>query len=117
MFLEVLNRILMAIEEEALKEMKPCERCEAGLIRYGRERRKIRTLVGSVKVLRVRLHFQGCGRDSYPLDEAIGFRGRRGDDCWGEGEGIMGGSGGQLREDSRIFEEIHGVRGESAEDI
>lgn len=73
MFLEVLKRILKAIEEEALKEMKSCERCGAGLIRYGHEERKIRTLVGSVKVLRVRLHCQGCGQDSYPLDESIGL--------------------------------------------
>jgi len=78
MFLEVLKRILKAIEEEALKEMKLCQRCGAGLIRYGREERKIRTLVGGVKVLRVRLHCQGCGQDGYPLDEAIGLEGGEG---------------------------------------
>jgi hypothetical protein len=75
MFLEVLKRILKEIEEEALRERKQCERYGAGLIRYGREERKIRTLVGSAKVLRVRLHCQGCGQDSYPLDEAIGLEG------------------------------------------
>ena len=72
-FLEVLMRILKAIEEEALKKMKRCERCGACLIRYGHEERKIRTLVGSVKVLRVRLHCQGLGQDSYPLGESIGL--------------------------------------------
>lgn len=72
MFLEVLKRILGVIEERALKEMKLCERCGGRLIRYGREGRKIRTLVASLKVLRVRLHCQGCGQDRYPLDEAIG---------------------------------------------
>jgi hypothetical protein len=62
--------------------------------------RAIRALVGKVKVLRVRLHCQGCGQDSYPLDEAIGLEGgerrERGDDNWGEGEGLVGGCRGQL---------------------
>jgi len=73
MFLEVLKRILKEIEEEALREGKQCKRCGVDLIRYGREEKKIRTLVGSTKIFRVRLHCPGCGEDNYPLDEAIGL--------------------------------------------
>ena len=74
-FLEVLKRILGEIEQEALSEGKPCKRCGVDLIRYGREEKRIRTLVGSARILRVRLHCPGCGEDSYPLDEAIGLEG------------------------------------------
>jgi hypothetical protein len=42
-------------------------------VRNGREARRIKTLVGEVKVNRVRLGCQGCGEENYPLDEAMGL--------------------------------------------
>ena len=77
-FLEILKRILERIEEERLQEGRRCSRCGGKLIRYGRQVKKIRTLVGSVKIARVRLHCCECGQDSYPMDKAIGLEGKEG---------------------------------------
>lgn len=54
-FLGVLKRVTMEIEEDALKGEKFCEKCGLVLVRNGRERRKIKTLVGAVELNRVRL--------------------------------------------------------------
>jgi hypothetical protein len=42
-------------------------------VRNGREARRIKTLVGEVKVDRVRLRCQGCREEIYPLDQAMGL--------------------------------------------
>lgn len=72
-FLEVLKRVLREIEEEALKGVSGCRRCGSVLVRNGHEPKRIKTLIGTVQVDRVRLRCQGCGEDIYPLDEAIGL--------------------------------------------
>jgi hypothetical protein len=72
-FLGVLKRVMREIEEDVLKREKFCEKCGLVLVRNGRERRKIKTLVGAVELNRVRLRCQGCCEDIYPLDEAIGL--------------------------------------------
>ena len=72
-FLKVFREILVRIEQEALQEMGRCERCGDVLVRNGHEEKKIRTLLGSIRISRVRLRCQGCGQERYPLDEAIGL--------------------------------------------
>ena len=72
-FLEVLKRVMMEIEEDVLKGARFCEKCRLVLVKNGREGRKIKTLVGAVEVNRVHLRCRGCEEDIYPLDEAIGL--------------------------------------------
>jgi hypothetical protein len=72
-FLGVLEKVMLEIEREVLKGKRQCGRCGAVLVRNGREARRIKTLVGEVKVNRVRLRCQGCGVENYPLDEAMGL--------------------------------------------
>jgi hypothetical protein len=72
-FLGVLEKVMLEIEREVLKRERQCERCGAVLVRNGREARRIKTLVGEVKVNRVRLRCQGCGVENYPLDQAMGL--------------------------------------------
>jgi len=79
-FLEVLRRVLREIEEEALKGMSSCGRCGCLWVRKGHEPKRVKTLIGTVRVDWVRLRCQSCGEDIYPLDEAIGLA---------DGEGMM----------------------------
>jgi len=54
-FLKVFRQLLVKIEQEALQEMERCERCGDVLVRNGHEEKKIRTLLGSIRISRVRL--------------------------------------------------------------
>jgi formylmethanofuran dehydrogenase subunit E len=72
-FLRVLERVMLEIEREVLKRERRCERCGMLLVRNWRDARRIKTLVGEVKVNRVRLRCQGCGEENYPLDQAMGL--------------------------------------------
>jgi RNase P subunit RPR2 len=72
-FLKVFRQILVRIEAEALEKLKRCERCGEVLVHNGHEDKKIRTLLGSMRIARVRLCCQSCGEERYPLDEAIGL--------------------------------------------
>lgn len=72
-FLEVLKRAILEIEEETLKKMKLCRNCGQVLLKNGRETKKIKTLVGTVEVKRARFRCQRCKEDIYPLDKAIGM--------------------------------------------
>lgn len=71
--MRVLEKVMLEIEREVLKRERRCERCGMLLVRNGREARRIKTLVGEVKVNRVRLRCQGCGGENYPLDQAMGL--------------------------------------------
>lgn len=71
--MEVLKRVMAEIEQEALQEAKQCESCGSVLVRNGQEKKKIKTLVGTVELNRVRLRCPKCQQDSYPLDQAIGL--------------------------------------------
>jgi len=73
LFLEVLRRVMVEIEQEALKELERCESCGSILVKNGQESKKIKTLVGTVKIKRVRLRCPRCQEDSYPLDKVIGL--------------------------------------------
>ena len=72
-FLGVLKRVMVEIEREAFRGAKLCKKCGGGLVKNGEERRKVKTLIGTVEVNRVRLRCQGCEEDIYPLDEALGL--------------------------------------------
>jgi hypothetical protein len=72
-FLGVLEKVMLEIEREVLKRERRCERCGMVLVRNGREVRRIKTLVGEVKMNRVRLRCRGCGEENYPLDRAMGL--------------------------------------------
>jgi RNase P subunit RPR2 len=72
-FLGVLEKVMLEIEREVLKRERRCKRCGVLLVRNGREAKRIKTLVGEVKVNRVRLRCQGCGDENYPLDQAMGL--------------------------------------------
>ncbi len=68
-FLKVFRQILVRIEQEALEEIERCERFGEVLARNGREVKKIRALLVSLRVARDGLCCQGCGEERYPLDE------------------------------------------------
>ena len=53
--------------------MSGCGRCGYLLVKNGHEPKRIKTLIAMVQVDRVRLRCQSCGKDIYPLDEAMGF--------------------------------------------
>lgn len=72
-FVEVFKGVLKEIEDEALKGEQHCERCGLVLVRNGQEVKEIKTLLGTVKVRRVRLRCQRCKMDWYPLDAALGL--------------------------------------------
>lgn len=74
-FIEILNKVMEEIEEEAIKSKGLCRKCGQPLVRNGSEPRKIKTLLGSLEVKRVRLRCKCCGEEIYPLDEAIGLEG------------------------------------------
>lgn len=74
-FKEALNKVLKEIEEVAIKDSGVCRECGATLVRNGSDAKKIKTLVGAVKVTRVRLRCQRCGKETYPLDTAICLEG------------------------------------------
>lgn len=68
-----MERVILEIEREILKGERRCERCGLVLVRNGQEIKRTKTLVGEVEIRRVRLRCPGYGRDSYPLDEAMGM--------------------------------------------
>jgi hypothetical protein len=72
-FLGVLKRVMLEIEREVLRRERRCQGCGAVLVRNGREARRIKTLVGEVKVDRVHLRGQKCREEIYPLDQAMGL--------------------------------------------
>jgi hypothetical protein len=72
-FKEVFKELLRRIEKEVMKEDKVCEECGSFLVKNGSESKKIRTLIGVIKIKRVRLRCKKCKKDIYPLDEAIGL--------------------------------------------
>lgn len=73
--IEVLKRVIREIEEEAIKSNGFCKRCGLPLVKNGSEPKKMKTLLGTLRIDRVRLRCQRCKRDIYPLDEAIGLKG------------------------------------------
>ena len=72
-FLEVFKRVMEQIERQGLKRVRRCKRCGRVLVRNGKERKEIKTLVGTVRINRVRLRCQRCRQDIYPLDQALGL--------------------------------------------
>jgi len=77
-FLDILKKILKEIEAEAVSHQDRCEKCGGLLVKNGHEFKQIRTLVGALRYRRIRLRCRGCGKESYPLDGAIGLEGRDG---------------------------------------
>jgi len=61
-FLRVFRQILVRIEAEVLEGKKQCERCGEVLVHNGHEDKKIRTLLGSIRVARVPLRCQSSGK-------------------------------------------------------
>jgi len=72
-FLWVFKRVMKEIEEEGIRRAKFCERCGLVLVKNDQEAKKIKTLIGTMAVHRVRLRCQRCQEDIYPLDRAIGL--------------------------------------------
>ncbi len=72
-FLGILGRVMEGVEEEALRKRRRCERCGGEMRRNGQEEKRLRTLVGSLKVKRIRVRCGGCGEERYPLDEELGL--------------------------------------------
>ncbi len=75
-FLGVFKRILVEIEKEAVEKLRRCEGCGGLMVKNGHESKTIKSLLGKVRVERFRLRCKGCGKEVYPLDEAIGLKGR-----------------------------------------
>lgn len=59
LFLGILERVLEGIEEEALRKRAGCRGCGGEMRRNGQEEKRLRTLVGSLKVRRIRVR---CGQ-------------------------------------------------------
>ena len=72
-FLGILKKVLDGIEGEVLGVSRECEACGLAMVRNGQALRRVKTLLGVVKLERVRLRCSRCGREIYPLDEAIGL--------------------------------------------
>ena len=82
--------MLVEIEEEALKGVSCCGRCGSLSVSNGHEPKRIKTLLGTVQINRVRMCCRSCGEDIYPLDEAIGLTEGEMMTFLGEGEGYLG---------------------------
>lgn len=74
-FIEVMKKVMEGIEEEAVKSKGLCPDCGLTLVSNGSETKKIKTLLGTLRIRRTRLRCQRCGKEIYPLDEAIGVEG------------------------------------------
>ena len=74
-FMEVMKEVIKGIEDEAIKSNELCSDCRLPLVRNGREPKMIKTLLGTLQIRRARLRCQGCGKDIYPLDKAMGIEG------------------------------------------
>jgi len=76
-FKEILLEVLRWIEGEVTRERPRC-RCGGEVMeREGRNPRKLVTLLGEVSFKRARYRCRVCGRESYPLDEALGLEAER----------------------------------------
>lgn len=74
-FQQGLLTVLQQIEGWALAQGAPCGRCGGEWQANGRKCRILGTLLGTVRVERVRLRCAGGGAERYPLDEAVGLAG------------------------------------------
>jgi hypothetical protein len=74
-FQQGLLTVLQEIEGWAVARGGPCGRCGGEWQANGRKGRILGTLLGTVRVERVRLRCAGCGAERYPLDEAVGLAG------------------------------------------
>ena len=71
-FLTALHQVLAHVEAEASAGAR-CLACTSGLVRNGRVRLVLETLLGRVEYDREGLRCPRCGMDVYPLDEALGL--------------------------------------------
>jgi hypothetical protein len=72
-FKEVLKKVINQIEKEELQGQQRCERCGEQLVGNGRDRKKIKTLLGEIQTKRARMRCKRCKEDIYPLDKALGI--------------------------------------------
>lgn len=77
-FQDILMKVLRAVEEEALGGQEKCRGCGGTVVRNGSDEKKIRTLLGAVRVKRARVRCSACGEEHYPLDEELGLEGGEG---------------------------------------
>ena len=68
-----LLTVLQQVEGWALEQRTPCGRCGGAWQANGRKGRVLGTLLGTVRVDRLRQRCAGCGAERYPLDEAVGL--------------------------------------------
>ena len=72
-FLKVLKKVLSEIELETAKKAINCKKCGYPLVKNGRDKRKIKTLIGEVEVSRSRMRCKRCLATYYPFDDVIGL--------------------------------------------
>ena len=70
----LLVQAMAAVERRALAACGRCEGCGGRWRRNGHKPRTLETLVGTVRIARVRVRCQQCGQERYPLDEALGLK-------------------------------------------
>jgi len=73
---EVFNKVLQEVISEieaGQKQKRHCQRCGEELVKNGRERKEIKTLLGKVETTRARMRCQKCKSDIYPLDRLLGI--------------------------------------------
>lgn len=71
----LLRDSIRRIEEYELSKLERSCLCGGRLKNIGRVRRKITTTVGQVQYARTRFKCCSCGKERYPLDEALGLQG------------------------------------------
>lgn len=72
-FKRIMEEVVKEIEKGAVMRSQRCERCGGKLVRNGRERRGIKTLLGDIRINRARMRCRRCGTDIYPLDNLLGI--------------------------------------------
>jgi len=65
--------VILQIELEAIKKAKICKKCGNLLVKNGKEKRKIKTLIGEIEITRSRMYCRKCLANFYPFDEAVGL--------------------------------------------
>ena len=70
----LLLQALELIESQTLLKRKKCDCSKRNWRNRGRITRQIKTIAGTVSYRRVRLKCRYCGKERYPLDEALNLR-------------------------------------------
>lgn len=72
-FQSVLIELVKRVEADVLAAARVCSGCGRTMVANGTNARRLQTLLGEVTFSRTRMRCTSCGRESYPLDNALGL--------------------------------------------